>query len=87
MHSKTMYAMATEDDLTGDGRGRIRILAEFNEPDTEIDMVTYSVDDNYDRTGLNVIDSLFASGYRIVGSITEAANGLFMPVEKINTSN
>ena len=77
---KTMYATTTADDLTSDGYGWIHILTEFNEPNSEFDMISYPADKDYDRYNLDILASLDAAGYQVVGSITEACNGVIVPV-------
>jgi len=77
---KTMYATADAEDLTTSGHGRIRILAEFNEPNTEVDVVEYPANDGYGWASANISSALTVAGYQIVGSITEAANGIIVPV-------
>jgi hypothetical protein len=82
MLGKTMYATAVENDVTDDGHGLIRILAELNESSTEVDRVTYPVDKDFDRQNRDIRASLDAAGYQVVGSTTEAVNGLIIPVAR-----
>lgn len=82
MSSKTLYATAEAEDLTDDGHGRIRILTEFNEPDTEIDVVEYPADEDYDRATANIYAALIDAGYQRVGSTSNDGDGLIVPVER-----
>lgn len=80
----TLYATADPEDLDDDGTGRIRILAEFNDPRTEVDMVGYPADEDETRAKSNIHRALSDAGYERTDVTLDAVGGLVVPVRKLD---